>query len=422
MPDRVFDRRNTWLVLAREYRQRVRAKSFQITTALGAILILSLAFAPAMAERVQSATGGSTIAVVDPEPGLAGALRAALPEKLPNGDPQTSIETVDSRNAAESGIRSGDYTGALIPQDSRGSQNGEPAYLYRSPSPGAEAERLGEALSGIAAERRLREAGLSGDEAAAIFSPARFQVEATGGGPTGEEFQNAYWLVYGLVFLLYMTVIMYGNMVTMGVLTEKSSRVTELMSASVRPVDQMTGKILGVGLLALTQYGVWLAAGLGAIAMGRAREGGLGFGLDAVSPGTIALLLFSFALGYLLYASLLGGLGSLLSRMEDAQHLMGPVYMLLIAGFLTTIVTMSEPGGRIAVIGSYVPFFSPMVMFARAELGSPAAWEIAVSYAVLAATVAAAMWAAARLYRAGILMYGKRPSLMEAARMLKRQG
>lgn len=406
--------RNVWLILAREYRQRVRARSFQITTALGAILILGLAFAPALLDRVQSATAGSTVAVA--EPGLAEELRAALPGELPNGEPLTRIEVAGSQRAAERGVESGVYDGVLVSQNTPAD---EPGYLYRSPSPGAETSRIEEALSGLAAERRLREAGLSGEEAAQVFAPARFEVEATGGGPTGEEFQNTFGLVYALVFLLYMSVIMYGNMVTMGVLTEKSSRITELMSASVRPVDQMTGKILGIGLLALTQYGVWLAAGLGAIAIGRTRESGLGFGLGAVSPGTIALFLLSFALGYLLYATILGALGSLLSRMEDAQQLMGPVYMLLIAGFLLTIFAMSEPDGRLAAAGSYVPFFSPMVTFARAELGSPAAWEIALSYALLAAAVAAAIWAAARLYRVGMLMYGKRPSLAEAASLLR---
>ena len=408
---------NLWLVLSREYRQRVRARSFQITTAIGFILILGLAFAPAILDRMQSATGGSTVAVVDPEPGLVESLSAALPEELPNGEPQTKLEPVASRSAAERGVEAGSYDAALI---TRGAEDGEPSYLYRAPQPGAEAGSISEALSGIAAERRLEEAGISDEEAAQVFAPAQVEVESTGGGPSGEDFQTTYWLVYALVFLLYMTIIQYGNMVTMGVLTEKSSRITELMSASVRPVDQMAGKISGVGLLALTQYGLWLAAGLGALAIGRLRGEEIGLGLDTVSASTVALLISSFALGYLLYASLLGGLGSLLSRMEDAQQLMAPVIMLLVAGFLLTLYVMFDPESNVAVIGSYIPFFSPMVMFARAEMGSPAAWEVALSYSLLALTVAAAIWAAARLYRTGTLMYGKKPSLAEAARLVRR--
>lgn len=408
---------NLWLVLSREYRQRIRARSFQITTAIGFVLILGLAFAPAVFDRVQSATGGSTVAVVDAEPDLVQALRASLPGELPNGDRQTVIEPVDSRGAAERGVESGDYDGVLIAQ---GSEGGERSFAYRAPQPGAEADRISEALSSLAAEQRLREAGLSGEEAAQVFAPAQVEIESTGDGPSGEEYAATFGLVYALVFLLYLTIIQYGGMVTMGVLTEKSSRITELMSASVRPVDQMAGKILGVGLLAMTQYGTWLAAGLCAIAIGRARESGLGFGLDAVSASTVGLFLISFVLGYLLYAAILGGLGSLLSRMEDAQQLMGPVYMLLIAGFLLTLFVMSNSEGTLAVAGSYIPFFSPMVMFARAELGSPAVWEIALSYSLLTLTVVAAIWAAARLYRTGTLMYGKKPSLTEAARMVRR--
>lgn len=409
--------RNVGLILAREYRQRVRARSFQITTVLGFVLILGLAFAPAILDRVESATAGSTVAVVQPEPGLVDTLRAALPEELPNGEPRTEIKAVGSGSAAERRMENGEFDGMLI---SQGSQSESTFYVYRAPQPGPEADRIHEALSGIAAQRRLQDAGLSGEKANGIFAPAQFEVEATGGGPTGEEFENTYWLVYALVFLIYMTVIMYGNMVTMSVITEKSSRITEIMSASVRPVDQMAGKILGIGLLALTQYGLWLTAGMAAIVIGRLRSGGLGFGLDVVSPGTVALFLLSFMLGYLLYASILVALGSLVSRMEDAQQLMGPVYIVLVAGFLLTLFTMSNPGSAVAVAGSYVPFFSPLTMFARAELGATAAWEIVLSYSLLAAAVAAAIWIAARLYRAGTLMYGQSPSLLEAARMVMR--
>ncbi|MDN5698371.1 MAG: ABC transporter permease, partial [Rubrobacter sp.] len=368
---------NLWLVLSREYRQRIKARSFKITTALGFVLILGLAFAPAIVERVQSATGGSTVAVVEPEPGLVESLRAALPEQLPNGEPQTRLEAVDSRSAAELGVEAGDYDGLLAAQ---GESGGETSYVYRAPQPGAAAGRVSEALSGLASQQRLRSAGLSQEEAEQVFAPAQVEVQSTGSGPSGEDYASTFGLVYALVMLLYFTIIQYGGMVTMGVVTEKNSRITEIMTASVRPTDQMAGKILGVGLLAATQYGFWLAAGLGALAIGRARDSGLGFGLDALSAGTVALFLLSFTLGYLLYAAILGGLGSLFSRMEDAQQTMGPVYILLVAGFLLTLYVMSNPDGTLAVAGSYIPFFSPMVMFARAELGSTALWEVVLSY------------------------------------------
>ena len=129
---------NLWLVLSREYRQRIKARSFKITTALGFILILGLAFAPAIIERVQSATGGSTVAVVEPEPGLVESLRAALPEELPNGEPQTRLEAVDSRSAAESGVEAGDYDGLLAAQ---GESGGEASYVYSAPQPGAVTSR-----------------------------------------------------------------------------------------------------------------------------------------------------------------------------------------------------------------------------------------------------------------------------------------
>lgn len=408
---------NIGLIVLREYRQRVRATSFKVTTAIGFVLILGLAFAPTILDSIQSATGGSTVAVVDPGKNLSPALRNALPGKLPNGEPRTKIVAVQSRRSAEKGIKSGKYDSALIPSSS----GGKPSFVYRSPQPGAGADRLRGALSSIAAEQRLRNLGLSKQKIAGVFAPASLQVEATGGRPTGQEFQTRFWLVYVLVFMLYLTVIQYGNMVAMGVIGEKSSRITEIMTASVRPFDQMTGKILGVGLLGLTQYAVWISAGLIALLIERLR-GGQNSGLAAVSPGVLLLFALCFVLGFLLYAAMLAALGSLLSRTEDAQQAMMPVIMLLVGGFLLTFVAMANPDGTPAVVGSFIPFFSPLVMFARAVLGSPPAWQVALSLLLLAATVAAAIWAAARVYRTGVLMYGKRPSLVEAARLVWKNG
>ena len=409
---------NIGLIALREYRQRVRATSFRVTTAIGFVLILALAFAPTILDGIQSATEGNTVAVVDPGKTISPTLRSALPGRLPNGEPRTKIVAVQSRGSAEEGVKSGKYDGALIPRSSGGK---ETSFVYRSPQPGAEADRIRGALSGIAAEQRLRNLGLDNRKIAGVLAPASLQVEATGNGPTGQEFQTRFWLVYVLVFMLYLTVIQYGNMVAMGVIGEKSSRITEIMTASVRPFDQMTGKILGVGLLGLTQYAVWISAGLISLLTERLRDG-QGSGLAAVSPGVLLLFALCFVLGFLLYAAMLAGLGSLLSRTEDAQQAMMPVIMLLVGGFLLTFVAMANPEGTPAVVGSFIPFFSPLVMFARAVLGSPPVWQVALSLLLLAATVAAAVWAAARVYRTGVLMYGKRPSLMEAARLVWKGG
>lgn len=406
---------NISLVLAREYRQKVSATSFKVTTALGFVLILALAFAPAILDRIESATSGSTVAVVAPDESLAPALRSSLPEELPNGEPRTEIVAVQSADAAQEEIESGEYDGVLVPQGS-----GETSYVYRGSQPGSEADRLREALSGIATQQRLREAGLSREEAAGVFEPVAFEVEATGEAATGEERQTKFWLVYALVFILYFTVIQYGNMVAMSVIGEKSSRITEIMTASVRPFDQMAGKILGVGLLGLTQYAFWVGAGLISLLIGRLR-GESGVEIAAVPPGTLALFVLFFTLGFLLYATILSGLGSLLSRTEDAQQLIGPVVMLMVGGLILAFVAMGNPDSTLAVAGSFVPFFSPMVMFTRAVLGAPPAWEVALSIALLAATVAAAVWAAARAYRVGVLMYGKRPSFAEVTRLVRQK-
>jgi ABC-2 type transport system permease protein len=212
---------------------------------------------------------------------------------------------------------------------------------------------------------------------------------------------------------------MYGNMVAMGVIGEKSTRITEIMTAAVKPTEQMSGKLLGVGLLSLTQFGVWAVAGILTLVVDNLR-GGEGFDLLTIPPGTLLLFVLFFVLGFLLYASLFAGLGSLLSRVEDAGPLMAPFSMLLIAGFLLTIYAMGDPDSTVSTVGSFIPFFTPMVMFARLELGDPALWEVALGVSLLVGTTVLAVWAAARLYKSGVLMYGKGPSFAQAVKMLRK--
>jgi ABC-2 type transport system permease protein len=408
--------RNIWLIAKREYRQRVRARSFKVVTAIGFLLILAAAFAPAVLDRVQSFSGGSTVAVVDPNEEVSPALRAALPEELPNGEPQTEVVAVESREAAERGVEGGEYDGFLVSEGS----GADASFTYSGPQPDAEAARIEEALGALAAEERLREAGLGEEEIAGAFAPADLDVVATGDAVSGEEYASAFGVVYAFGFVLYMTLIMYGNMVAMGVIGEKSTRITEIMTASVKPTEQMSGKLLGVGMLSLTQFGAWAVAGLITLVVDNVR-GGEGLDLVTIPPGTLALFVVFFVFGFLLYASLFAGLGSLLSRVEDAGPLMAPFSMLLIGGFLLTLYSMTDPDGPVSTVGSFIPFFTPMVMFARIELGDPALWEVALGVGILLGTTVLAIWAAAKLYKAGVLMYGKGPSFAGAMRMIGRE-
>ncbi len=182
----------------------------------------------------------------------------------------------------------------------------------------------------------------------------------------------------------------------------------------------MTGKLLGVGLLSLTQFGTWAVAGLATLAVDNLRGGG-NFDLVTIPPGTLVLFIVFFILGFLLYASLFAGLGSLLSRVEDAGPLMAPFSMLLIGGFLLTLYSMTDPDSMVSTVGSFIPFFTPMVMFARIELGDPALWEIFFGVGLLVGATVLSIWAAARLYKAGVLMYGKGPSFGGAMRMIGRE-
>jgi ABC-2 type transport system permease protein len=239
---------------------------------------------------------------------------------------------------------------------------------------------------------------------------------------TEEELNQARGLVYVLLFIIYFSVIMYANMIAMEVATEKSSRVMEILISSVSPIKQMFAKIIGIGLLSLTQLAVFLSVGYFSFKqnMESLKEGFFGvYGFGDIPLATIIYAVIFFILGYFLYATLAAFLGSLVSRIEDVQQMITPMTMLVVAGFMIAMFGLGKPDAPFITVTSFIPFFTPMIMFLRVGMLTIPAWEALVGIAVLLTTITFLAIFGARVYRGGVLMYGQSNSFKDIKKALQ---
>ncbi len=265
----------------------------------------------------------------------------------------------------------------------------------------------------------MTEAGVSPEKAQEIMSTfARYEVRSLG----VDQGQNFFY-TYIMIFALYMVILLYGQMVATNVATEKSSRAMELLVTSARPTSMMFGKVMASCLAGFTQLVCVFGSALLFYKLNEpywADVGIMGMFFDMPVP-LLAYMLVFFILGFLIYAFLYGAIGSTASKLEDINTSVMPITMLFVAGFLVVVMGMTSGSvdTPLMVACSYIPFTSPMAMFTRIAMSHPAAWEIAVSVAILAASCVGVGILAAKIYRVGVLLYGGKPKLRDILRSLK---
>ena len=437
--------RYIWLIARREYLQRLRSLTFILGTALGGIGILALAFLPLLISVLERQST-LKIAVVDPQRiispylpenvsdqsgntptttsggGLAGG--RISPESLFTGLRFIKTSTTDTALLSKQ-VLDGQINAYLVIS---GTHPSNIALVYHSkdrPTPAISA-RLLAALTTAVAQARLQASNISPDQlqaVQAIFSPPTLRVEPVEQGTLKDEkaFLQSAAVVYLLLVLLYVTILMYGMQVATGVVEEKSSRVMELLVSAVRPIDLMLGKVLGVAITGLTQYGVWIIVGLILLTV-NALSGNLTgpavMNIEYVPAEILVFFVVFFLLGFLLYALVYAGVGSLVSRNEDINSIATPLTMIIVLTYVVSILAIGSPDAPLVRWLSFIPFFTPMLMFIRVALSSPAWWEPVLSILILLATSLLLAWVSAKIYRVGVLMYGKRPSLREVVRLL----
>lgn len=418
--------RKIWLVIKREYITRVKSKAFIIGTVIVPVLGIGFAlFIAFLATRQPTQT--FRLAVLDESGILAPTIQANLDTKLADGQPEFSVvQTLlrpASPRAAQENLRSQVNGGTLdgylqIPSDLTA-----PLEMHmRNPDNPRLIGPLSAAVNQALILARLQQRGIHVEDPGAVFRSSDLKLmKVTRNGEAVERGQTI-GVSIALVMLLYMALLMYGIITMRSVLEEKTTRTMEALISTVRPSQLLAGKILGVAGVAFTQFLIWLLT-FGLIF----SYGAL---MSTMTPGSplsgvhipISLLIYAlifFVCGYFLYASLYAAIGAACSNEQDAQQLQWPATLPLIFSVVIFGTVLSDPASKASVILSEIPLFAPILMTLRISVQTPPFWQIALSIGLLLLGIVVVVYLSARVYRVGVLMYGKRPTLPEILRWLR---
>jgi ABC-2 type transport system permease protein len=419
--------RKTWLIIKREYLTRVRKKTFIIGTLLFPILYLLLIFGTGyIAERSRS---NLRIAVSDASGLFTDSLIAAN-NKIDNS---SVLSLVNTRDTAFDYTNAGFDAYVVIPPISWEDTLPVDLVLKAKKSYGTSTEGLAEAkLNLMWDEIKNEQLGIDRSKRK-ILSMNRISVRAI--NQNDEKVDSGLSSGIGMAcgFLIYFIILIYGSQVMMGVMEEKTNRIAEIIVSSVKPFQMMLGKIIGIGLVALTQFLLWIifvviiynvAGNLMGPGSGGAANQLVGSVQKVFTSINLPLTLFCFAFyflgGFFFYASIYGAIGSAINEdVREAQSLSFPVTMIVIISIVLMTTAVNDPTGPIAVWGSIIPLSSPIVMMARIPYGVPGTvpwWQLGLSMGLLIAGFMFTTWLAARIYRTGILLYGKKASWKEMIR------
>jgi ABC-2 type transport system permease protein len=423
----------TLLIARREYLSRVKTAGFWISTIALPLLMAAWMILPSLI--MAKTRGGLRLAVVDTTGTVAPRLEARVEELA--GKPGERRVDLDLEVVAPATDRAAqraeldrrvlgdgeDSLDAWLWISGEGLADDTVEYHGRTVSNFVTLEVLERMVSRIVREQRLGEAGLDGDEVARLTANVDLAtIRVTEAGGEADAGLGDLALAVGLFVILYMTIIIYGNMVLQGVLEEKGNRVVEVMISTVRPFELMAGKLVGIGAVSLSQLAIWLgsaavltAPGLVSAFVAMPAE----VKLPQLHPAVIGHFLALFLLGYVLYASFYALIGAAFNNPQEAQQLASFGVIFLIVPWLFFMPVLNDPDSTLAVVTSLIPLFTPLMMMLRIAVKMPPAWEIALGYALTIAFDVVMIWICARVYRVGILMYGKKPTLREIARWVR---
>ena len=434
---------NISIIIGREFNERVRKKSFIITTLLMPVLMLVLMAAPAL---IMNFSKGELkrIAVIDE----SGLVAPALESNEEIAYEPTSLTTDEARRELT------DFFGVLyIGSDILQNSSNVRLYANSSTSLSIESDITGQ-IERILEAEKLKNYHIDNlqqilDEVKTTVTLQTFRNDKS----QEEDAQSQSSAVatatgYILGFVLYMFLLIYGSMVMQSVIEEKNNRVLEVIVSSVRPFELMMGKILGVAAVAVVQVLIWgvLIVVAGSVVMPQLMPADAMASVQAMQQGMpdaamggmdsdmlqivaaltdlgyivkifVCLLLFIVG-GYLLYSAMFAAVGSAVDNVQDASQLQMPVTLPIILALLMMIAVIKDPNSPLAFWFSLIPFTSPVVMMARIPYGIPA-WEVALSLVLLYASFVAMVWLAGKIYRVGIFMYGKKPTFKELYKWIR---
>lgn len=407
-------------ILKFEYLTCVKNKSFIISTAIFLLLIIIMTFLPALIISMQDSgknrdkdSSQPVIAVIDQAYHNDELVLKTIQKHFPKQKIKLESESIDD---LKNKVDNSGYSFAFIIKT-------PVSYSYITKDNNimsVNTQSFSEAIAELYRTTQFQALGIPPEKSAEIFSQA-FSFDTI---TTGVDQTKNYWSTYILVMLLYMSIIMYGQMVSQSVVAEKNTRAMEMLITCAKPSHLMFGKVIGSGLAGLTQLLLIITTAIGSVAtIGKNSipDAILEFVSFPVSTALFAILFF--LLGYFIYSFLLGALSSLASRSEDLNTLISPVMILFVAAFMVVIISMTSDSvnSTLMIVCSYIPFTAPVAMFARISLSQVSILEILLSIGVQLLSVYLLGMLAAAIYRIGVLMYGNPPRPSEIFRMLREQ-
>jgi ABC-2 type transport system permease protein len=421
------------VIMQHEFLKRIRSKGFIIGTLLGPIAMIAMIAIPALITYFSQNTSEEKIAILD----QSGKIAPLVIEKSPTKYFAATVPE-DSLRAQ---VLKEDITGyVVIPQDIL--KTGKATVFTRGGGGLALFGQLENAIEDVVRNERLKEAGADVSVIKLVDEGVDLSTQKVTETGVEKDFGAAYAVIgYILGFLIYILMFIYGMMVMRGVMEEKTNRIVEVLASSAKPFDIMMGKILGIGAMGLVQMVFWallgtvisMMAGTILLKLGlvnpdpAAMAGGMnagaqkmpeGFALPSLSPWLGVAFVFYFLAGYFLYATLFAAVGSAVDQEQDAQQLQMPITLPIVIPILFIGNVISDPNGTLATVMSLIPFFTPILMIVRVAAASVPLWQIALSVVLPIITFIGCVWLAARIYRIGIMSYGKKPTFRELAKWI----
>ena len=411
-----------WAVIRREYLERVRSKAFIIGTILGPVLMGGIMVLPVLL----IGKGGKLlrVAVLDASGVLQAEVEDALREARRNDAPRFDVQppgdaTVEAREAGlKEAVLEGGLDGYLVLTEATLTES-TASYYGRTVSNRMDLDLMKWKIQEVVVSRRIADAGLDPSRVRALTRSLDLRTIRL--SEEGEqEDQGVVGIFFSIILLmiLYTSILMWGQVVMTSIIEEKSSRVIEVVASGVAPTSLLAGKLLGVGAAGLTQFLVWSLSLLG-VSLAAAGPVAAGLPMPQITPLILVSFVTFFLLGFAFYATLYAAIGAAVNTVQEAQNFVFPVVIPLILGLVCFLPVIESPDGGLAVTLSLIPFLTPLLMFLRIVVLTPPWWQIALSLLLLGGAIWGVLWVSARIYRVGILMYGKKPTFPELMRWVR---
>ncbi len=446
-------------VVKHEYKKIVLKWSFLLVTLLFPVLSAAFAVVPALLFSIKSEP--TRIALVDETKRIAPRIRENLAlEKTPSEEKQPTAEELVKNSTAtspdEQMKRAAEQFGAtfnvveydaaaksldqikreltgkiigkeldaylIVPSDYE-AENAKFEFFSRKAGDYVANSQLERAINGAVRSQRLADANISEDRLKDLSRNVDFTKTTISEKGDEKNTEGVFIASFVISMMLYITLMIYGQQIMSAVVEEKETRIAEILFSSAKPFELMMGKLVGVGLAGLTQLAIWITSALLLVGVGLANlsAAGVNISVPDITPLTVVYFFIFFLLGFFIYATIYALIGSMVTTVQEgAQFAMFPV-MFLVAGFIFSMSVIRDPNSSLAFWASIAPFLAPITMPVRILAETPPFWQIALSILLNGATIGFLVWLAARVYRVGMLMYGKRATIPEVFKWIRQK-